>query len=176
MLVVASVIAIVVVYFRWVHVNPATVGFTFLPAILVISAIWGYLRHLHGDSCRRGVQLFLYATAVGVAVADPQNWIALFAFLFTAVVVSELPEPARREACRQISAAGRSSAENQNHRQKAAQSSNRNRGTYFSVGSIEVDTSESAAPDTWGTIEPIPALTGAALDETLALSLRSARS
>ncbi len=31
-------------------------------------------------------------------IADPQNWIALFAFLFTAVVGSQLSERARREA------------------------------------------------------------------------------
>jgi two-component system sensor histidine kinase KdpD len=31
-------------------------------------------------------------------IADPQNWVALFAFLFTAIIASELSERARREA------------------------------------------------------------------------------
>ena len=38
---VATVCGIVVVYFKWVHVNPTTVGFTFLLAILMISAARG---------------------------------------------------------------------------------------------------------------------------------------
>src|ERR1700751_49065 len=38
----AIVVSVVVfVYFRWLHVNPATVGFTFLLVILFISAVWG---------------------------------------------------------------------------------------------------------------------------------------
>ena len=35
------VCAITAVYFRWLHVNPTTVGLTFLLAILIISAAWG---------------------------------------------------------------------------------------------------------------------------------------
>ena len=38
-------------------------------------------------------------------IADPQNWVALIAFLVTAVIASELAERARREAHKPMSAA-----------------------------------------------------------------------
>ncbi len=95
----AVVCAITAVFFRWVHVNPATVGFTFLLVILVVSAAWG-LRYaiFVAIFCTLAYNYFFLPPLLHFTIADPQNWVALFAFLFTAVIGSELSERARREA------------------------------------------------------------------------------
>ena len=95
----ATVFAIVFVYFRWLHVNPTTVGFTFLLAVLSISAVWG-LRYAIFMAILATVayNYFFLPPLFRFTIADPQNWIALFAFLFTAIVASQLSERARREA------------------------------------------------------------------------------
>lgn len=81
------------------HVNPTTVALTFLIGVLLASAYWGL---------RYAVALAIGATAVfnyyflppirTFTISDPQNWVALFAFLVTALVASNLAERARREA------------------------------------------------------------------------------
>src|SRR2546426_4394455 len=93
----ATVSAIVFVYFRWLHVNPTTVGFSLLLAILLISAAWG-LRYAIFTAILATVayNYFFLPPLFRFTIADPQNWIALFAFLITAVVASQLSERARR--------------------------------------------------------------------------------
>jgi len=96
--VVAAITLITAVDFR-LHVNPTTVALMFLVAVLLASAYWGL---------RYAVVLALGATAAfnfyflppikTFTIADPQNWIALLAFLVTALVASNLAERARREA------------------------------------------------------------------------------
>ncbi len=91
--------AIVFVYFRWLHVNPTTVGFSLLLAILLISAAWG-LRYAIFTAILATIayNYFFLPPLFKFTIADPQNWIALFAFLVTAVVASQLSERARRGA------------------------------------------------------------------------------
>lgn len=90
---------IVLVYRKVLHVNPTTVALTLLLFILVLAAKW---------SLRYAVAVSLIATfcynyyflpPVGtLTVADPQNWLALFTFLSTAVIGSRLSQRARDEA------------------------------------------------------------------------------
>jgi two-component system sensor histidine kinase KdpD len=93
------VAAIVVLYRNVLHTNPATVGFTFLLAVLVVSAWWG-LRHAIFLSILATLAYnFFFLPPVGTfTIADPQNWVALGALLITAVIASQLSERARREA------------------------------------------------------------------------------
>jgi two-component system sensor histidine kinase KdpD len=95
----AIVSVIVVVYSKWLPVNLTTVGFTFLLAILLVSAAWG-LRYaiFMAVLATLGYNYFFLPPRYKFTIEDSQNWIALFAFLFTAVVASELSEKARREA------------------------------------------------------------------------------
>lgn len=90
---------ITVVYVRWLRVNPTTVGFTFLLAILIVSALWG-LRYaiFLAILSTLAYNYFFLPPVLRFTIADPQNWVALFAFLFTAIVASQLSERARREA------------------------------------------------------------------------------
>ena len=93
----AVIAAIVLLYFRWLHVNPSTVGFTFLLAVLLVSANWG-LRYAIVTSILATVayNFFFLPPLLRLTIADPQNWIALSAFLVTAVLASQLSERARR--------------------------------------------------------------------------------
>jgi len=99
---IAALVAVAVttgVYHSWLHVNPTTVALTFLLGILVISANWG-LRHavLMALVATLAFNYFFLPPIGTFTIADPQNWIALFAFLATAVMASQLSERARREA------------------------------------------------------------------------------
>ncbi len=95
----AAVALIIFIYTRWLHVNQTTIGFTFLLAILVVSTVWG-LRYALFTAvlATLGYNYFFLPPLYQFTIADPQNWIALFAFLFTAVIASQLSDRARTEA------------------------------------------------------------------------------
>src|SRR5258708_6232165 len=84
-----TVAAIVAVYFRWAHVNEMTVALTLIIVILVVAANWG-LRH--------AIILSVLSSVLTFTIRDARNWVALFAFLVTGIVASQLAERARREA------------------------------------------------------------------------------
>ena len=95
----AMVAGIVWFYSRAIHVNPTTVGFTFLLAVLVVSAAWGlWLAILMAVLATLAYNYFFLPPLYRFVIADPQNWVALLAFLVTAVIASQLAERARREA------------------------------------------------------------------------------
>src|SRR5262249_8229159 len=93
----AILCGVVLLYFRWLHVNPTTVGFTLLLIVLLISAAWG-LRYAIFTAIVATVayNYFFLPPLFKFTIADPQNWVALLAFLVTAVVASQLSERARR--------------------------------------------------------------------------------
>jgi two-component system sensor histidine kinase KdpD len=93
------VLVIVGLFFRYVHVNPTTVALSLLLGILIISASWG-LRYAVPMSILAALCFnFFFLPPVGtLTIADSQNWVALFAFLATSLVASQLSERARREA------------------------------------------------------------------------------
>ena len=81
------------------HINPTTVALAFLLTVLVVSAYWG-LRYSVALAVVATLAFnFFFLPPYGTfTIADPQNWVALFAFLFTAIIASQLSERARREA------------------------------------------------------------------------------
>ena len=90
---------IVLAYLKLLHVNQTTVGFTFLLAILVISATWGLSCAIYMSLVGTlAYNYFFLPPLFKFTIADPQNWIALFTFLITAVLASQLSERARRRA------------------------------------------------------------------------------
>lgn len=93
------VAAIVWFYFRLIQVNPTTAGFTFLLAILVVSAAWGLRVALFmAVTATLAYNYFFLPPLLKLTVADPHNWVSLLAFLVTALIGSHLSERARREA------------------------------------------------------------------------------
>ena len=92
-------IALIVAIGRRLHVNSTTVALMFLVTVLLTSAYWG-LRYavLMAVVATAAFNFFFLPPFGTFTIADPQNWVALFAFLVTALVASNLAERARREA------------------------------------------------------------------------------
>ena len=90
---------IVLVYHRWLHVNPTTVALTLLLFILLLAAEWGLRYAVVISVVATALYNFFFLPPMGTfTIADPQNWLALLAFLVTAIVASRLSEQARAEA------------------------------------------------------------------------------
>jgi len=96
--VVAAIAVITAIDFR-LHVNHTTVALMFLVTVLLTSAYWGLRYAVVMAIGATAAFNFFFLPPVGTfTIADPQNWVALFAFLVTALVASNLAERARREA------------------------------------------------------------------------------
>jgi two-component system sensor histidine kinase KdpD len=81
------------------HVNQTTVALMFLVMVLLTSAYWGLRFAVVMAIIATAAFNFFFLPPVGTfTIADPQNWVALLAFLVTALVASNLAERARREA------------------------------------------------------------------------------
>jgi len=79
------------------HRSAATAGFVLLLAILLISATWGLRCAIFMAVVATMFYNFFFLPPIySFTVADPQNWIALAAFLTTAIIGSQLSERARR--------------------------------------------------------------------------------
>jgi len=98
-LVCALIVPVIVLFYkRGLHANVTTVALTFLLAILVISANWGFWYAAVLAVYSTLAFNFFFLPPFGTfTIADPQNWVALFAFLTTAVIAGQLSERARRE-------------------------------------------------------------------------------
>jgi len=93
------VFLIVFLYTRVIRVNPTTVALTFLVAVLAVSAAWGLRYAVFVSVIATLAFNYFFLPPVGTfTIADTQNWVALFAFLLTAVIASELSARVRREA------------------------------------------------------------------------------
>jgi two-component system sensor histidine kinase KdpD len=92
-------IAVVTIGAYKLHVNQTTVALMFLVMVLLTSAYWGLRYALVMAVVATAAFNFFFLPPVRTfTIADPQNWVALFSFLTTAVVASNLAERARREA------------------------------------------------------------------------------
>ena len=81
------------------QVNQTTVGFSFLLAVLAVSALWGMSVSVVMSLAAMLAFNFFFLPPVGTfTVSDPQNWVALSAFLVTAIVGSQLSVRIRKEA------------------------------------------------------------------------------
>src|SRR5260370_29363918 len=86
------------VCFHILNRNTTTVGFVLLLAILVVSATWGL---------RYAIFMAVFATLLynffflpplfTFPIADPQNWISLFAFFIPAIICTHLSRRPPRE-------------------------------------------------------------------------------
>ena len=93
------VIGIAAVYARLILVNHTTVALTFLLAILYVSATWGLQVAIYMSVLATVAFNYFFLPPVGrLTIADPQNWVALTAFLISSVAASRLSEHAREDA------------------------------------------------------------------------------
>ncbi len=95
----AVVAAITAIYVKVVHVNTTTVALTFLLSILAVSTVWGAaVSVLMSVEAMLAFNYFFLPPVRKLTIYDPQNWVALFAFLVTAIVGSQLSTRARIKA------------------------------------------------------------------------------
>lgn len=80
-------------------VNQTTAALSFLLAILAVSAIWGMVVSVFMSiAAMLAFNYFFLPPIRTFTIADPQNWVALFAFLLTSIVGSQLSSRIRKEA------------------------------------------------------------------------------
>ena len=92
---------VVILYKQGPRANATTVALTFLLAVLVVSAYWGFWYAAFVAVLSTLAFNFFFLPPFGTfTIADPQNWVALFAFLTTAMIAGQLSERARRETMR----------------------------------------------------------------------------
>ena len=94
-----AITLVVFVYSRLPNVNPTTVALTFLLVVLGVASRWGLtVATTTAVVATLAFNYFFLPPVHTFTIADPQNWIALLAFLISAIVASRLSERARREA------------------------------------------------------------------------------
>ena len=102
---IGAIAIITAVYTTAVHVNPTTVALSYLVVILLVATWWGIVEATTASIVAMLCFNFFFLPPVGtLTIADPQNWVALVAFLVTAIVASQLSGRARK---RKIEAVGR---------------------------------------------------------------------
>jgi two-component system sensor histidine kinase KdpD len=95
----AIVAGIVALYRHARDVNQTTIALTFLLAILAVSAVWGMAVSLFMSVAAVLAINYFFLPPVGTfTIADPQNWVALLAFLVTSIMGSQLSARMKREA------------------------------------------------------------------------------
>jgi two-component system, OmpR family, sensor histidine kinase KdpD len=95
------IVAVITVFYFFVFdaANATTVAMTFLLATLAIATAWGLLEAIVASVA--GVlcfNFFFLPPLFTLTIADTQNWVALFVFLVTAVVASQLSTSAKQRA------------------------------------------------------------------------------
>lgn len=91
-----------IAFLVWVYshlpVNPTTVALSFLLVVLFVASRWGLTIAITISVVATLAFNYYFLPPVHTfTIADPQNWIALLAFLVSAILASRLSERARRE-------------------------------------------------------------------------------
>jgi two-component system sensor histidine kinase KdpD len=95
--VLAAVAAVTAVDFFVIHANSATAAFTFLILILGLATRAGLRDSITASVASMLVYNFYFLPPINtLTISDPQNWVALFAFLVTAVTASRLSSNAKQ--------------------------------------------------------------------------------
>jgi two-component system, OmpR family, sensor histidine kinase KdpD len=95
----AIVAGITFFFGRVLQVNQTTVALSFLLAILAVSAVWGTVVSVFMSVVAMLAFNYFFLPPIGtLTISDPQNWVALFAFLFSSIMGSQLSARIRKEA------------------------------------------------------------------------------
>lgn len=96
---VGAVAAISLIFGRVIPVNPTTAGFLYLITTLLVASRWGLAEAIVvsvvATVC---LNFFFFPPLHTFVIAEPQNWVALFTFLFASLLASQLSERAKRRA------------------------------------------------------------------------------
>src|ERR1700679_3434524 len=95
----AAALLVVLVYRRILHVNQTTVALTFLVMVQLAAFSWGLVYSVSlAIGCTLLYNYFFLPPIGSFTIADPQNWLALFSFLGSAIFISKISESERRQA------------------------------------------------------------------------------
>jgi two-component system sensor histidine kinase KdpD len=99
---VASLLVVAAITFlglRVIPVNATTAGFAYLLGVLAIATSWGLIESIAASIAAMLCFNFFFLPPLGMfSISDPQNWVALFAFLTTALVASHLSDREKKQA------------------------------------------------------------------------------
>jgi two-component system sensor histidine kinase KdpD len=85
--------------YRVIPANATTAGFAYLLCVLGAATAWGLIEAIVASIAAMLSFNFFFLPPVGtLTIADPQNWVALFSFLTTALVASHLSDRAKKQA------------------------------------------------------------------------------
>lgn len=95
----AGVAVVTFVAYTVIPQNPTTVGFAYLLLVLIVASTWGLAEAtLASIAATLAFNLFFLPPIGKLTIADPQNWVALFSFLATALVTSRLSARVKKQA------------------------------------------------------------------------------
>jgi two-component system, OmpR family, sensor histidine kinase KdpD len=84
---------------KYSGVNQTTTGFAYLLTVLFIASGWGFSQTVVTSVVAMLCYNFFFLPPVGqFTITDPQNWIALGAFLVTGIVAGQLSASVKRQA------------------------------------------------------------------------------
>src|SRR5689334_12239711 len=99
----ALVSVITYVFSQVIIVNATTAGFVYLVGILAIATAGGLVEStIASVAAMLCLNYFFFPPMGTLTVADPQNWVALFAFLATSLTASQLSARAKRRTTEAI--------------------------------------------------------------------------
>src|SRR5437762_1196907 len=106
------VLAGIIVFYRHVlRVNQTTVALSFLLAILAVSAVWGMAVSVFMSVLAMLSFNYFFLPPVGTfTIVDPENWVALFAFLVTSIQAANFLHAFAKRLTKLTGAGARSSA------------------------------------------------------------------
>jgi len=95
----ALVAVITTLAYSVLSLNATTAGFAYLLGVLAIATGWGLAAaSIASVAAMLCFNYFFFPPIGRLTIADPQNWVALFSFLITALVASHLSDRAKRKA------------------------------------------------------------------------------
>lgn len=81
------------------NVNVLIVSFAYVIAVLIVATRWGLAESIVTSvAAMLCLNYFFLPPILSLTIADPQNWVALFAFVGTALTASKLSSDARHRA------------------------------------------------------------------------------
>lgn len=81
------------------HINPTTAALAFLLVVLFVATFWGSRPAVFASLLGVGCFNFFFLPPFGTfTIRNPDNWVAFFAFLFTALTAGQLSAQAKRRA------------------------------------------------------------------------------
>jgi two-component system, OmpR family, sensor histidine kinase KdpD len=84
-------------FYRLLPVNSTTMGFLYLVVVLMIATAGGLIESTVASIAAMLCFNFFFLPPIGTfTIADPRNWVALFAFLATSLTASQLSARAKR--------------------------------------------------------------------------------